>query len=53
MPGLKERGWSRITLPVAELVTMGVGAARAEDLDSIAILTRESAGEYDDEEVFE
>ena len=49
LAGLKPRQWCPIELPLAEMVPLGVGAERIRDLDVIALLTQESAGEYDEE----
>jgi hypothetical protein len=40
--------WCQVDIPLAETFPLGVGAQPIQDLDSIAILTQESAGEnYD------
>ena len=43
---LESNRWSRAVIPLAETFPVGVGAEPIEDLDMIAVLTQESAGEY-------
>ena len=46
LPGLAIRAWSELEVPVDELLPVGLGAELITDFDQIAVLTRESAGEY-------
>ncbi len=46
--GLRPCRWCDIELPVERMVPMGVGAKPITDLDLIAFLTRESAGEVEE-----
>ncbi|MBN1344891.1 MAG: hypothetical protein JXQ73_19510 [Phycisphaerae bacterium] len=48
---LKPCQWCDIELPLDKTKPMGVGSARIHDLDLIAFLTRESAGEIDESPV--
>ena len=44
--GMAIRAWSELEVPLAELVPMGLGADPITEVDVLAILTRESAGEF-------
>ena len=46
LEGMKIRSWCPVEVRLANMVTVGVGAETPENLDTIAILTRESAGEF-------
>jgi hypothetical protein len=46
LAGLESNRWSQAVVPLAETCPVGVGAQPIRDLDMIAILTQESAGEY-------
>ncbi len=51
LPGLRPCQWCDIEVPLDEMVPMGVGGKRLIDLDLIALLTRESAGEIEEDPV--
>jgi len=44
--GLESNRWSQAVIPLSDTFPVGVGAQPIRDLDMIAILTQESAGEY-------
>ena len=48
LAGLRPCRWCDIELPLDKTVPMGVGAERIKELDLIAFLTRESAGEHEE-----
>ncbi len=51
LPGVGSCKWSQMEVSLSDMYPMGVGAERIRDLDMIAVVTQESAGEIDEEPI--